>query len=94
MTGIGHKSVRKALYSRNPNMIAGLCWKAKLPMTFARLVQEIVGRIHPDDCIDPTDDGDYPMSEGTLEWNFALCSDEDDSVSEAANARPQKVAAV
>lgn len=75
MTEVEHRAVRRIIYSRNPNMIAALCWKAELPMAFAGLVQELIGKMHPDDCLEPTEDGGYPMSEGTLEWNFALCND-------------------
>lgn len=86
LTGLRHTTVRRAFLTRDVNLIATICWKAGMPMSLARLLQELVGKIDPRNCMSPNEDGGYPLSDSTLEWNFALCMDkEEEEAADTAN---------
>lgn len=79
LTEVDHITVRRAFMKGDSKTIAALCWKAGLPMPFARLVQELIGKIDPADCLEPDENGNYPIKESTLEWTIILCLEENDA---------------
>lgn len=64
------EQVAKILQMRAPKPILALCWKAKLPMRTALVVQRDLAGLNGKDLMLPKGGTDYPMPDKDLEWQI------------------------
>ncbi|MES2728636.1 MAG: DUF2336 domain-containing protein [Pseudomonadota bacterium] len=64
------ETVTRILDMRAPKPIIALCWKAKLSMRTALLVQKDMAGLGGKDIMLPRGGTDYPLSQGDLQWQI------------------------
>lgn len=82
LVDIDHTIAHRIFATRSAKAITALCWKAQMPMWLAFKLQDVVGKIAPEDCLEPDKDGGYPLRDDELEWHFALFTEEDEQADE------------
>jgi len=75
LAGITIMAVQKAVLSQNQKGLVSVAWKAGLTADLAENVQASLLGIDAADVMKATDGGDYPMSEGDMEWQFEFVCD-------------------
>lgn len=75
LAGIPIMAVQKAVLSKNQKGLVAVAWKAGLTANLAESVQGALLGIDAADVMKATDGGDYPMSEGDMEWQFEFVCD-------------------
>ena len=75
LAGIPIMAVQKAALSKNQKGLVAVAWKAGLTADLAERVQGCLLGVDAADVMKATDGGDYPMSEGDMEWQFEFVCD-------------------
>jgi uncharacterized protein (DUF2336 family) len=72
MAGITPFAVAAAVHAGSPKGVLSMAWKAGLSAEFAVHVQIKLAKIPPDDVLEPTETGDFPLSEMEMEWQVEM----------------------
>ncbi|WP_413207253.1 DUF2336 domain-containing protein [Rhodospirillum sp. A1_3_36] len=81
MAGITPFAVAAAVNAGSPKGVVAVAWKAGLSPDFAVHLQIKLAKIPPDDVLEPTAEGGWPLSETAMEWQVEMFC-------EAENHRP------
>ncbi len=66
---------RRIFQEKNAKGILALCWKAGFPTKQAVQVQQRMGRLSPEELIEASESGEYPLDDSELEWQLQFFRD-------------------
>ncbi len=66
--GVSRATVEQAICLRTAKGLVSLAWRAGLNSQGAITIQTALGRLPPEDVLQPTETGDYPLSEPEMLW--------------------------
>jgi len=73
-SGLGLSIVDKVLDLPSVKGLISVCWKAKIAMPTAVIIQKRIARVPPRE-VQGSVDGDYPFTEDEMEWQLEFFSD-------------------